>query len=353
MPYLLQARDENLNEADTVRRLVKCFEEVFGYNGMSEVTQELEVKEKYCDLAIKINGAVKLLIEAKAGGIVLRDRHIEQAERYAAESNIKWVLLTNGVTCEKCQKVTPHYRITGRLCYSCEHCGTQVYPMAGTIFERSSTPLRLWFKAIAYMAVTRCGISSRQLSRDLGVGVKTGWRMFTQIRKILAENPTGLGGGVEVDETYIGGRKKGKQGRGSENKVIVFGMVERGGRVRAQVVPDVKAKTLLPKIEERILPDAMVYTDDLRSYNKLTSMGFVHGVVNHSAGVYVTGEDIHTNTVEGFWSQLKRSIDGTYHHVEGKYLQGYVDEYAFRYSHRKDKQAMFRTMLEKVAEKAS
>lgn len=113
--------------------------------------------------------------------------------------------------------------------------------MAGTIFQRSTTPLRIWFKAIAYMAATRCGISSRALSRDLGVGVKTAWRMVTAIRRILVDGDTdALLGEVEADETYIGGRKRGgKRGRGSENKLVVFGMVERGGRVRAKVVRNV------------------------------------------------------------------------------------------------------------------
>ncbi len=264
--------------------------------------------------------------------------------------NARW---PKGVTCQKCQRITPHYRITGRPCYSCEHCGTQAYPMAGTIFERSSTPLRLWFKAIAYMAVTRCGISSRQLSRDLGVTVKTGWRMFTQIRKILVDSGGDFLGQVEVDETYIGGKKKGKRGRGAGGKTIVFGMVERGGRARGKVVPNVRAVTLLPEIQSNILPDATVYTDDLLSYGRLSKLGFDHKSVAHSQHVYVTGGDIHTNSIEGFWGQLKRSIDGTYHHVDAKYLQGYVDEYAYRYSHRKDKQSMFKSMLNQVVSKAS
>ena len=130
----------------------------------------------------------------------------------------------DGVTCPKCQKVTKHYRIQGRPCYSCETCGSHIYPMAGTIFENTRFDhLRLWFKAVAYMAVTRCGISSRQLSRDLGVTVKTGYRMWKQIRSVLTEgNDIKFVGKVEVDETYIGGRKQGKRGRGSENKTVAF-----------------------------------------------------------------------------------------------------------------------------------
>ena len=260
----------------------------------------------------------------------------------------------NGVTCEKCGKVTKHYRIKGQPCYSCEFCGNHVHPMAGTIFEDTKFDhLKLWFKALSYMAVTRCGVSSRQLSRDLGVTVKTGYRMWKQIRSVLADgNTIKFVGKVEVDETYIGGKKHGKRGRGSENKTVVMGIVERKGKARALVVPDVKAKTLLPHIEANVIKDATVYTDDLPSYHNLGSIGFDHKVVAHSKKVYVTGNDIHTNSVEGFWSQLKRSIDGTYHHVTPKHLQEYADEYSFRYNHRKDEQPMFITILEQVIQHA-
>ena len=222
----------------------------------------------------------------------------------------------DGVPCAKCQQVTPHYRITGRPCYSCEHCGSHVYPMAGTIFGGTRfSNLRLWFKAVAYMAVTRCGISSRQLSRDLGIGVKTGWRMFHQIRKVLGNDDVILHGDVEVDETYIGGKRSGgKRGRGAAGKTIVMGMVERGGKVKAKVVPDVKARTLVPEIQSSVPVGTAVLTDDLPSYRRLSSLGYRHDVVSHSRGVYVVGKDIHTNSIEGFWSQLKRSIDGSYHH---------------------------------------
>jgi len=270
---------------------------------------------------------------------------------------LDWLLharFPHGVKCAKCGKITTHYRIHGRPCYSCEFCGNQVYPMAGTIFQNTKIDhLRLWFKAVAYMSVTRCGISSRHLSRDLGVTVKTGYRMWKQIRSILADgNQIKFVGEVEVDETYIGGKKQGKRGRGSENKSVILGIVERKGKARAIVVPDVKAKTLLPHIEANVIKDATVYTDDLPSYGRLHSMGFNHETVPHSQKIYVTAGDIHTNSVEGFWSQLKRSIDGTYHHVTAKHLQEYADEYSFRYNHRKDEKPMFISMLEQVVQHA-
>ena len=268
----------------------------------------------------------------------------------------------DGVYCPKCNRITPHYRIADRPCYSCQHCGSHVYPMAGTIFGGTRfSHLRLWFKAVAYMAVTRCGISSRQLSRDLGVGVKTGWRMFHQIQKVLAEDEGVLEGDVEIDETYIGGkfqnmhRAKREQivGRGVTGKTPVFGMVERKGRVRAKVVDRTDAKTLIPEIWASVDEDAVIITDGMASYRDLGRLGYQHDVVPHSEGIYVIGKDIHTNSVEGFWSQLKRSIDGSYYHVTTRHLQKYVDEYAFRYSHRNDEQNMFWTMMGRVISQAS
>jgi len=130
-------------------------------------------------------------------------------------------------------------------------------------------------------------------------------------------------------------------------------MVERKGKVRAFVVPDVKARTLIPHIEANVIKCADVYTDDLSSYQSLTKLGFKHQAVAHSKKVYVTGKDIHTNSIEGFWSQLKRSIDGTYHHVTPEHLQEYVDEYSFRYNHRNDEEPMFITIINQAVKKAS
>ena len=163
----------------------------------------------------------------------------------------------DGVTCIKCGRVTKHYRISKRPVYSCDLCGSHVYPMAGTIFQDTRFDhLRLWFKAIAYMAATRCGMSSRNLSRDLGVTVKTGYRMWKQIRETFAEGE-GIKfiGHVEVDETYIGARKSGKRGRGAAGKTVVLGIVERKGRAKGIIIPDVKAKTLIPRVEAHVIKD--------------------------------------------------------------------------------------------------
>lgn len=264
---------------------------------------------------------------------------------------LEWLknhLFPNGILCVKCQKVTNHYKIASRKSYSCQNCGNHFHPTANTIYHKSSTPLRLWFYATYLMASTRCGISAKQLERELGVTYKTAWRMFKQIRSMLAENDTQLVGKVEVDETYVGGKMKGgKRGRGSENKTIVAGVVEREGSVVTRVVPNVQAKTLIPFIQEKVLPSTLVFTDELRSYNSLKYQGYQHKRVHHAQKVYVVGE-AHTNSIEGFWSLVKNGIRGVYHQVSAKYLQSYFNEYAFRYNRRNTIEPMFLSFLRQV-----
>src|SRR5438876_2087041 len=198
--------------------------------------------------------------------------------------------------------------------------------MAGTIFHKSSTPLRTWFHAIFLMASTRCGISAKQIQRETGVTYKTAWRMFKQIRSLLDESSEiQFSGPVEVDESYFGGKEKFKHeskklhaGRGSVGKTIVAGAVERKGRVVAKVVENTESETLVPFIAERVLPSSLVFTDEHRSYGPLKSKGYEHRRVHHAAGIYVEGT-VHTNTIEGFWSLVKRGIGGVYHSVGSDY----------------------------------
>jgi transposase len=263
---------------------------------------------------------------------------------------LEWLrrhLYPEGIFCKICQKITKHHRIHSRHSYSCDYCGHHVHPTAGTIFEKSTTPLRLWFYAVYLMASTRCGISAKQLERELGVTYKTAWRMFRQIRSLLEEDDITLSGSVEMDETYMGGKRHGKRGRGAEGKTPVAGIVERKGRIVARTVPNVKAKTLLPMVKAHVLPSTMVYTDELATYNGVARNGYLHRRIRHSSDVYVIG-DVHTNTIDGFWSLLKRGITGVYHAVSEKYLQSYLDEYSFRYNHRGDVQSMFQTFLRQV-----
>jgi transposase len=261
-----------------------------------------------------------------------------------------------GVTyCEKCEQERKHHRVTGRPAYACDYCGSMVSPMAGTIFEKSSTSLRLWFYAMYLMASTRCGISAKQIQRETGVTYKTAWRMFRQIRSLLSEDLQMEGDRVEVDETYMGGKRKGGAGRpmrGDKQKTPVLGIVERKGRVLAKAVSDVSAATLCGAVREYVLPDSTVFTDELNSYNTLSEgKRYKHHRINHSAKVYVMG-DIHTNTIEGFWSLIKRGIGGVYHQVSQKYLQSYLDEYSFRYNRRDRGNLIFTSFLEKVIERA-
>jgi transposase-like protein/ribosomal protein L37AE/L43A len=252
-----------------------------------------------------------------------------------------------GVECPVCQKVTKHHKLTSRPVYECDYCGHQISPLANTIFHKSSTSLKIWFQAIHLMASTRCGISAKQLQRETGVTYKTAWRMFKQIRTLLNEQCGMLTGEVEADETYIGASKHGKRGRGASGKTIVAGVVERQASVSASVVPNVQSKTLLPMIIEKTSPNAIIFTDEMPSYNRLERMGFNHRVINHNARQYVNG-NIHTNTIDGFWSLVKGGIGGVYKHVSPDYLQEYVNEYSFRYNHRKDEQPMFETFLNRI-----
>ena len=253
-----------------------------------------------------------------------------------------------GVTCPKCQKITPHYRITGRKVYSCQFCGSQVSPTAGTIFHKSNTPLRSWFHAMFLMASTKTGISAKQLERELGVTYKTAWRIFKEVRKLMAEDVKPLSGHVEVDETYIGGKRPGKRGRGASGKTVVMGIAEREGNAITKVVPNVKARTLLPMIWKNVSNNSTIFTDELPSYNHVAKLGYAHEVVQHVAKQYVSGI-AHVNTVESLWSTIKRGIDGVNHSVSPLYLQSYLDSYIYRYNHRKDETPMFESLLNRIA----
>src|SRR3990172_9121703 len=259
------------------------------------------------------------------------------------------LIYPDGVNCRTCGEIRLHHRLSNRKAYSCDHCGTHVYPLAGTIFEKSSTPLKSWFYAMFLISSTRCGISAKQLERELGVTYKTAWRMFNQIRKLMGDDSGMLGPEVEADETYVGGKEKGVMGSPGKRskKVPGFGIVERGGKVAALVTPDVASRTVMPIIKAKVMPRSLIYTDDYRVYNPLKASGFGHKRIAHSQKVYVIG-NIHTNTIEGFWSLLKRNISGAYYSVSAKHLQAYVNEFAFRYNHRADKTPMYSLVASQV-----
>jgi len=256
--------------------------------------------------------------------------------------------------CHGCGVVnTKFHRITGRRAYACQWCGHHVYPCAGTPFEHSSTPLTLWFHAMYLMTATRNGVSAKELQRQLGVTYKCAWRIGHELRKLMAardkmNNPTPLRGHVEIDETYVGGRRRGTRGRGAKGKTVVFGMLERDGAVKGHIVPGVSRATLAPIIEANVEKGSKVSTDEFRTYKNLKKMGYKHGMVQHGAEEYVRGIH-HVNGVEGFWSHLKRGISSTHVSVSGKYLQNYVNEFGFRYNNRKDPAEMFHRMLGQIS----
>jgi transposase len=262
----------------------------------------------------------------------------------------------NGVAkCAKCGVERKHYRVTGRTAYACDHCGNHIYPLAGTVFEKSTTSLKTWFYAMYLMGSTRCGISAKQIQRETGVTYKTAWRMFRQIRSLLSEGLQLEGSTVEMDEMFHGGYRRTSSWR--DNKTPVVGMVERSdkqriGRVVACVAPDIKKQTLRRFAKEYILPKSTVFTDEHVGYDGLEHCGYAHKRIRHTAKVYVTG-DIHTNTIEGFWSTVKRGIGGVYHNVSAKYLQTYLDEYCFRYNRRDRGNLLFKAILEQVSQQAS
>jgi transposase-like protein len=288
----------------------------------------------------------------------INDFNSQFPDNDACLEHLKEQRFPGGITyCDKCQVERKHHRVSGRPAYACGHCGTMISPMAGTIFAKSSTSLHLWYYAMYLMASTRCGISAKQIQRETGVTYKTAWRMFRQIRSLLCEDSdTKLEGeAVEVDEMFVGGKRKGGSGRflrGDRSKTAVLGMVERKGRVIAKTIPDLKAETLCGTVREFVLPESTVFTDEFASYNTISEgRRYQHHRINHGSKVYVMG-NVHTNTIEGFWSLVKRGIGGVYHQVSQKYLQSYLDEYSFRYNRRDQGNLIFTSFLKRVCERA-
>jgi transposase len=262
--------------------------------------------------------------------------------------------------CAKCKLERKHHRVTGRTAYACDHCGNHIYPLKGTIFEKTSTSLKIWFYAMYLMGSTRCGISAKQVQRETGVTYKTAWRIFNHIRSLLTDEPVKLEGKeVEVDEMYYGGKRKYSRGRplrGDKKHLPVVAIVQRKGIVVAKAVKDVTGNSLLGVVRDHVAPGTTIYTDEFASYAGLSTMRtesgepakFQHHRIRHASGVYAM-DKIHTNTIEGFWSLVKRGIGGVYHSVSGRYLQMYLDEYCFRYNRRHEGNQQFRAILERAS----
>lgn len=227
--------------------------------------------------------------------------------------------------------------------YMCKNTQRVFHVKIGTIFQGTKVPLRKWFLAIWLVTSHKKGISSLQLSRDIHVTQKTAWYMLQKIRKcFICRNEGILKNKVEIDETFVGGKNKNRhwnkrvkksQGRSFIDKTPVLGMLQRKGKVICRVIKNTSRSELTPNILKFIDLSAIIYTDEWQGYNEVSEM-YEHYFVDHSRHQYADG-DVYTNTIEGFWSLLKRGIIGIYHHLSRKHLQLYVNEFCFRYNTRK------------------
>jgi transposase len=241
--------------------------------------------------------------------------------------------------CPKCDKVRVFKKYpmaNRRTSWTCNGCGNHVHPLAGTIFNKSATSLHLWFYAMYLMASTRCGISAKQLERELGVTYKCAWRMANLIRNHLMNQD----GGKPRATSRLSKQEH------MDRKASVWGAVERGGRVRAEVIPFSGAGDIRPRVLDNVKGGANLFSDGATVYRTLATT-YNHQWVDHETKVYVSG-DVHTQTIEGFWSLMKRGIGGVYHQVSHKWLQSYVDEYCFHYNTREGLDP-FRVLLARAA----
>jgi len=265
----------------------------------------------------------------------------------AAFEHVEKLLWPNGPVCPHCGATDEHVgRLTGktsriglRKCYACRETFTV---RIGTIFEDSHLPLHLWLQVIHLMCSSKKGIATRQIQRMLNCSMKTAWHLTHRIREAMKDGGLGPLGGegktVEADETLIGGKQKNKHKHlrsprgGHWGKETVFSLVERDGRVRSMHVASVTEDNLRPIMQAHIDAQSKLYTDDAGQYRHMRAY-FSHDFVNHGAEEYVRGH-VHTNTVENYFSILKRGITGCYFHVSEAHLHRYLAEFDFRYSNR-------------------
>jgi transposase-like protein len=273
------------------------------------------------------------------GQNLLSQRHL--TNDLAAHEHLVKLRWPNGIQCPHCQanKVYKlNVRSAKRIIFKCAKCRKQFSATVGTIFEDSHIPLAKWFMAMHLMCSSKKGMSAHQMHRMLGVTYKTAWFMAHRIRHAMTKYGIGLApmsGIVECDETYIGGKTKGRGAGFIENKIPVFSLVQRGGEVRSFVMPFVTVNNLRAAVLNNVDRRAQIMTDSFMGYKTIGQHFSSHESVNHSIGEYARG-NAHTNTVEGYFSLLKRGIVGTYHHVGEKHLHRYLAEFDFRYNARKD-----------------
>lgn len=262
----------------------------------------------------------------------------------AAREHFEAIRWPDGAYCPYCGQADTVKALGGTSMgpgwYHCKDCRRKFTAQVGTIYERSHIPMTKWLLATHLMCASKKGISAHQLHRMLGLPYKTAWFMAHRIREGMRElNPTPMGGEgktVEIDETYVGGKDKNKhrskrKAKGGMDKEIAFALVERGGKVRSFHIANVSARTLRPILQAQIDAASSVMSDDGGA--RVGRMFAKHQTVNHSIGEYVRGE-AHTNTIEGYFSIMKRGIVGTYHHVSAQHLKRYLAEFDFRYNER-------------------
>lgn len=280
-------------------------------------------------------------------------------EKVAMKYLIKW-RWPDGVRCPHCG-FNKAYKYKTRDIFLCNNCNNQFSAKVGTIFESSRLPMVKWFLAIYYNGCTKKGVSSHQLAKDIQVTQKTAWFILQRIRQTMKQDPKDkLEGVIELDESFVGGKnknrhkdKKVKYGRNRDykDKVPVLGMVQRDGKVKTFVLPKRRAEFIQPLIKEHIKEGATLYTDEFDAYCGMDE--YEHAAINHAGNQY-RKDDICTNRMEGFWTQLKRSIYGIYHRVTPKYLQRYTDEVCFRYNVRNmDQSEKFNTLMRNINHRLS
>ena len=249
--------------------------------------------------------------------------------------------------CPKCGRAAKYSRVKARRAYQCNWCAHQLYPTAGTPFDRTRTSLRDWFYVMFLFTTTRNGVAAKRVEREIGVTYKTAWRMCHEIRKYMAQldgaDPIGgPGATVQIDETLIGGYCR---GNGRLNKTYVLGMLENGGELVTKVVPNNRRASLWPEVCANVLPGSTIHTDEMQAYRGISLRGYRHQTVCHADGRYVSDYGATTNGIEGFWAQLKRGINGTYIHVSAKHLSKYLGEFEYRWNMRQTPHLMLDRLL--------